>query len=140
MRHENSQWKGFLEPARRASDTQLFSLRQEVTIVAAIPLFPCDRQNRWGFSPKGQLSRQQELVAWCIGLQGQVWMQNIKNPSLQKRIRARVWISGTSGANTCLGLGGSIYPKLQRAMLRAKAGVVTQSSCTGWAAWLGSTL
>lgn len=60
----------------------VFSLRPEMAIAAAIPHFPCDRQNKWEFSPKGQFSRQQELVAWRIGLQGQVWMKSIKIPSL----------------------------------------------------------
>lgn len=52
--------------------TQFFSLRPKVAIVAAIPFFPHDRQNRWEFPSKGLFPRQQELVAWCIGLQGQV--------------------------------------------------------------------
>jgi hypothetical protein len=62
--------------------TQFFSLRPKVAIVAAIPFFLHERQNRWEFPPKGLFPWQQELVTWCIGLQGQVWMQTIKNPGL----------------------------------------------------------
>lgn len=53
-----------------------------VAVVVAVPFFPHDRQRRWEFPPKGLFPRQQELVTRCIGLQGQVWMQNIESPGL----------------------------------------------------------
>lgn len=68
-------------PAERQIHT-IFLIETKRGNCGTIPFFLHDRQNRWEFPPKGLFPQQQELVTLCIGLQGQVWIQNMENPSL----------------------------------------------------------